>query len=539
MAGAGSGKTRVLTHRIAYLLGERGRAPGRDPRDHLHQQGRRRDEGAGGGAGRPARPDDVGVDLPLRLRAHPARRARARSACSRLLDLRRGRLAAADDDWSPGSWTSTPSATRRAALAPPGLQPQERAGRPGGVRRAGPTGPNERVLSPRPTRVYQRRLREAHALDFDDLIMTTVTCSRRSRHVAENYRRRFRHVLVDEYQDTNHAQYVLVPSELRRLRRPTGGRTPARAVRGRRRRPVDLRLPRRDHPQHPRVRARLPERHDDPAGAELPLHPDHPHRRQRGDRPEHPAASRRTCGPTPGAGEQIVGYVADTEHDEADWVASEIDRLADAGDARRATWRCSTGPTPSPGSSRRCSSGSACPTRWSAGCASTSARRSATRWPTCGRWPTPTTRSACARILNVPAPGHRRPGRGDAWRRSPSRERISFGAALRPGRRGARHRRPRRSTRSPSSSRCWRACARDGRDRRRPAEVLEAVLDRTGYLTELEASHDPQDEGRVENLQELVSVAREYDRADRGAGRGRGSGHRGRLPGAGGAGRRR
>jgi DNA helicase-2/ATP-dependent DNA helicase PcrA len=44
-----------------------------------------------------------------------------------------------------------------------------------------------------------------------------------------------------------------------------------------------------------------------------------------------------------------------------------------------------------------------------------------------------------------------------------------------------------------------------------PGDVLEAVLDRTGYLAELRASADPQDEGRVENLEELVSVAREFE----------------------------
>src|SRR5918994_7764754 len=57
---------------------------------------------------------------------------------------------------------------------------------------------------------YQRRLREANALDFDDLIMTTVRLLQAFPDVRENYRRRFRHVLVDEYQDTNHAQYSLI-----------------------------------------------------------------------------------------------------------------------------------------------------------------------------------------------------------------------------------------------------------------------------------------------------------------------------------------
>src|SRR5690625_2604476 len=59
-------------------------------------------------------------------------------------------------------------------------------------------------------REYNNRLRQAHALDFDDLIMTTVNLLQAFPHVAEHYRRRFRHILVDEYQDTNHAQYVLV-----------------------------------------------------------------------------------------------------------------------------------------------------------------------------------------------------------------------------------------------------------------------------------------------------------------------------------------
>src|ERR1700738_1891812 len=57
---------------------------------------------------------------------------------------------------------------------------------------------------------YQRRLRAGNALDFDDLINETVAVLQGFPQIAQYYRRRFRHVLVDEYQDTNHAQYVLV-----------------------------------------------------------------------------------------------------------------------------------------------------------------------------------------------------------------------------------------------------------------------------------------------------------------------------------------
>ena len=57
---------------------------------------------------------------------------------------------------------------------------------------------------------YQARLTRAEALDFDDLLMTTVNLLTGFPEVREYYRRRFRHVLVDEYQDTNHAQYALI-----------------------------------------------------------------------------------------------------------------------------------------------------------------------------------------------------------------------------------------------------------------------------------------------------------------------------------------
>ncbi len=57
---------------------------------------------------------------------------------------------------------------------------------------------------------YQKRLRESNALDFDDLIGEVVRIFKQHPQVTDYYRRRFRHVLVDEYQDTNHAQYELV-----------------------------------------------------------------------------------------------------------------------------------------------------------------------------------------------------------------------------------------------------------------------------------------------------------------------------------------
>ncbi|MCL2187558.1 MAG: UvrD-helicase domain-containing protein [Defluviitaleaceae bacterium] len=57
---------------------------------------------------------------------------------------------------------------------------------------------------------YQQKLRENNALDFDDIIMLTVQLLSQDESIRERYQRRFRYVLVDEYQDTNHAQYALV-----------------------------------------------------------------------------------------------------------------------------------------------------------------------------------------------------------------------------------------------------------------------------------------------------------------------------------------
>ncbi len=69
---------------------------------------------------------------------------------------------------------------------------------------------------------YQRQLQKANAFDFDDLIGQTVYLFRAFPQVADTYRRRFRHVLVDEYQDTNHAQYALIHE----LTRPVSGDSP-------------------------------------------------------------------------------------------------------------------------------------------------------------------------------------------------------------------------------------------------------------------------------------------------------------------------
>src|SRR5829696_2368576 len=151
----------------------RGRQPVRDPGDYLHEQGRRRDEVAGRGAGGAGGPEDVGLDVPLGVRPHPAaRRGQARLPAA-VHDLRPGRRQPAHGLRDP-----RPGPRRQALSAPVGARVDQRRQerRP---RRRRLLGPGRRLLREHPD-------------------------------VLTHYQRRFRHILVDEYQDTNSVQNELV-----------------------------------------------------------------------------------------------------------------------------------------------------------------------------------------------------------------------------------------------------------------------------------------------------------------------------------------
>lgn len=171
-------------------------------------------------------------------------------------------------------------------------------------------------------REYQAELRRANAFDFDDLIAQTVYLFRAFPEVAENYRRRFRHVLVDEYQDTNHAQYALIHE----LTKDAGASLTVvgdsdqsiYAFRG-----ADIRNITEFERDFPDTKTILLEQNYrstqnilDAANALIG------HNLQR--------QAKRLWSDL-GSGQPITGFVGHSAHDEAQFVADTIDRLHDGG----------------------------------------------------------------------------------------------------------------------------------------------------------------------------------------------------------------
>jgi DNA helicase-2/ATP-dependent DNA helicase PcrA len=121
---------------------------------------------------------------------------------------------------------------------------------------------------------YQERLKALNAVDFGDLLLHCLTLFRDYPDVLQTYHDRFRYILVDEYQDTNTAQYLW-------LRLLAQGRRNICCVGD-----DDLWLARRRGRQHPALRARFSGRDRDPAGAQLPLDRPYPRHRLEADRPQ-------------------------------------------------------------------------------------------------------------------------------------------------------------------------------------------------------------------------------------------------------------
>ncbi|MGN6665343.1 MAG: ATP-dependent helicase, partial [Solirubrobacterales bacterium] len=207
LAGAGSGKTRVLTHRVAYLLAT--------------------------GAARPGEilaitfTNKAAAEMRERVGQLVGRSVRAmwvttfHSACARMLRVDAERLG-----YSKGFTIYDEADSLRMlkrCLTELGIDPKRFP--PRAVRNKISGAKNQLIdasayaeaqgsvfeeVVAEAFPLYEKRMLEANAMDFDDLLVRTVNAMELFEEVRERWRRTFRHVLVDEYQDTNHAQYRLL-----------------------------------------------------------------------------------------------------------------------------------------------------------------------------------------------------------------------------------------------------------------------------------------------------------------------------------------
>ncbi|MFB0616826.1 DNA helicase PcrA [Streptomyces sp. AGS-58] len=520
VAGAGSGKTRVLTHRIAHLLAERSVHPGQILAITFTNK--------------------AAGEMKERVEQLVGPRANAmwvmtfHSACVRILRRESKKLGftssfsiydAADSKrlmalvcrdleldpkrYPPKSFSAKISNLKNELIDEEDFAAQAADG-------------FEKTLA-QAYALYQSRLREANALDFDDLIMTTVNLLRAFPDVADHYRRRFRHVLVDEYQDTNHAQYALVRELV-----GTGERAAE-----------DVDVPPGDGDLPPAelcvvgdadqsiyafrgatIRNILQFEEDYPNATTILLEQNY-----RSTQTILSAAnavierneSRRpkNLWTNAGHGARITGYVADTEHDEAQFVADEIDRLTDAGEARAGDVAVFYRTNAQSRVFEEVFIRVGLPYKVVGGVRFYERKEVRDVLAYLRVLANPEDSVPLRRILNVPKRGigDRAEAMVDALAQ---REKISFPQALKrvDEAYGIAARSTNAVKRFNTLMEDLRTIVESGAG---PATVLEAVLERTGYLAELQASTDPQDETRIENLQELAAVALEFEQ-ERGEG---------------------
>jgi DNA helicase-2/ATP-dependent DNA helicase PcrA len=513
VAGAGSGKTRVLTRRIAWIVSQRRAHPGSILAITFTNK--------------------AAAEMKERVEALVGPRARLmwvstfHSACVRILRKEIDKLG------FKSSFTIYDAADskRLMTMVVNDLDLDPRRYQPGAVlhwvssHKNELRGPEEVAADTRNkfeeayaaayTR-YQQRLRDANALDFDDLLTTTVDLLATYPEVRETYRRRFRHVLVDEYQDTNHAQYALIHQLCAdSLEDPISSGEPGETTE--RVPPAELMVV-GDADQSiyafrgANIRNILDFEQDFPDATSILLEQNYRSTQtilnaanavighNRGRKPKNLWSDA-------GMGARIVGYVADDERDEARFVSGEIDTLTDGGSR--------------PGDVAvfyRTNAQSrvfeevfvrlGMPYRVVGGVRFYERREVRDALAYLRMLVNPDDEVSLRRIVNTP-----KRGIGDRALECVTslaqRERITFWEGLRRAEEA-----PGLVNRSLGAIQGFVALVEelqsmvDGGER--ADVILESVLARSGYLDELEASDDPQDGTRLENLAELVAVAREF-----------------------------
>ncbi len=514
VAGAGSGKTAVLTRRIAYLLAARDVGPGQILAITFTNK--------------------AAAEMRERVAALVGSRARNmwvstfHSTCVRILRNQASLLPGLNSNFSiydaddsrrlllmigrdmgldVKRYTPRLLATSISNLKNELITPEQ------AVAALEPGGDDLTRIAAEVYGEYQRRLRGANALDFDDLIGETVAVLQRHPQIAQYYRRRFRHILVDEYQDTNHAQYILV-RELVGVGAPDADTVPMAelcvvgdadqsiyAFRGATIRNIE------DFER------------DFPSATTILLEQNY-----RSTQTILSAANSviaRNAGrrdkrlwTDAGDGDLIVGYVADNEHDEARFVAGEIDALADRGEI---TYNDVAVFYRTNNSSRAVEDvfiRAGIPYKVVGGVRFYERKEIRDIVAYLRVLDNPGDAVSLRRILNTP-----RRGIGDRAEACVAVYAENTGATFAEALAAAAEGKvPMLNTRSEKAIAGFVELLDELRGRLNDelGDLVEAVLDRTGYRRELENSNDPQDLARLDNLNELVSVAHEFsiDRAN-------------------------
>ena len=519
VAGAGSGKTRVLTHRIAYLLATHRATPGQilaiTFTNKAAAEMRERIEALVGPRAkhmwistfhsfcvRVLRREAAALGLKSTFTIYDS------TDSQRLLSLIIKEL-----NLDTKKFTAKAVGNRISALKNELVSAEAYASR------VASDNPYEKTIAQIYT-VYTQRLRAANSLDFDDLIGRTVFLLKKFPEIANYYRRKFRHILVDEYQDTNHAQYQLVRELVGAHAKAPADRGPypdavppaeltvvgdsdqsIYAFRG-----ADIRNITDFEKDYPNAHTILLEQNYrstqnilSAANAVIERNPDR--------RP-------KKLWTASGAGAKIIGYVAESEHAEARYITREIDRLADEHGVQPGDVAIFYRTNAQSRTLEDMLMRAGLPYRVVGGTRFYERKEIKDALAYLRALSNPDDDVNVRRILNEPKRGIGAKSESVVAEYA-SANRISFYAAARqaaeiPGLGAAAVKKYAEFVRLMDD------LAQIARTEP-AATCLEAVLEQTGYLAALRASKDIQDESRVENLSELLDAMVEFETENPGA----------------------
>jgi len=353
--------------------------------------------------------------------------------------------------------------------------------------------------------MYEKRLQQANALDFDDLIMKTVQVLQQFPETKARFRSRFRHILVDEYQDTNHAQYVLV----KELTGAEGDGFPIAelCVVG-------------DADQSiygfrgATIRNILQFEVDYPNAATVLLEQNYRSTQNilnaaNAVITQNESRKEKNLWSDAGAGAPLVGYVAESEYDEAEFVKSEIRSLQDMGHSNPGDTAVFYRTNAQSRIFEEIFMRAAIPYKVVGGLRFYERKEVKDLLAYLRVLANPDDEVSLRRIINFPKRGIGDRALEEVEIFSQSQGISFWNALLRVTEATAVPNKAAQSIATFTSMLTALSVLVEAKTK--PSVIIEAVLEQSGLLTELEASTDPQDEVRVENLKELVSASMEYE----------------------------